>query len=116
MEYVLNFPSMLYIPVPTGEGNTTYSVCARGSLIREPKVGYTVPMYELPGDIRLTLEMDMVEEDLNDKYLFVRLKPVDIAILPPDVSPLALAEGISDFLTSAGWQPCDDSGRYLDAA
>ena len=112
----MNYESVLHISVPTGKGNSVYGVRARGSFIREPKVGYTVPMYELPGDIRLTLEMDMVEEDLNDKYLFVRFKPVDIDILPPDVSPEALAEGISDFLTSAGWQPCDDSGRYLDAS
>ena len=115
----MNFPSMLYIPVPTGEGNTTYSVCARGSLIREPKVGHTLTFCGLPCDVDchgLALEMDMVEEDLSDKFLFVRFKQIDLAATKLIVEPEVLAEQISAYLSSNGWQPCDDSGRYLDAA
>ncbi len=112
----MNYASLLYTPIPTGKGNTVYTVCARGSFIREPKVGHTLTLCGLPCDVDchgLDLEMDMVDEDLKDKYLFVRFKQIDLAATKLTVSPEDLADQIAAYLASAGWQICNDDGEPI---
>jgi hypothetical protein len=110
----MNYPVIISINLPTGEGNRNIGFSARGMLFREPRVGQMVTMSHSKWKERAELTFRIVEEDLSEPYIYTDFENIDPGHIAPDVPVEELAQQFADLLKKYGWEFCNQDGSPLD--